>query len=306
MAFELLHLTLAITLALILDKLFGELPRFHPLVAYGRFARAIEKRLWNTTKRRGKVAVILALIPALMFLLLPEVWWLQGLVLYLVIGGRSLGEHGRMVSSALRQNDLNEARAKVGWIVSRETHQMDEKQVVSATMESMLENGNDAVFGALFWFIVGGAPAAVLYRMSNTLDAMWGYKNPRFLNFGWAAAKLDDLLNYLPARLCALTYCVLGSAKTGWRCWQQQANACDSPNGGPVMTAGAGALMITIGGDAVYHGQLKQKALMGDGPYASANDIDRAIALVERGQWLWLALITITTLLVFTPEIIQL
>ncbi len=115
-------------------------------------------------------------------------------------------------------------------IVSRDPASLD---ITRAATESVLENGNDAVFGALFWFVVAGAPGVVVYRLANTLDAMWSYRNERYVDFGFAAARLDDLLNYVPARLTALTYAILGHTRSAWRCWRAQAHDWDSPNAGP-------------------------------------------------------------------------
>jgi adenosylcobinamide-phosphate synthase len=181
----------------------------------------------------------------------------------------------------------------VGEIVSRDTAGMQRQDVARAGVESVLENGNDAVFGALFWFALAGAPGALLYRLANTLDAMWGYRTPRYRCFGWAAARLDDALNFIPARLTALTYALLGNARAALRCWRQQAPAWDSPNAGPVMASGAGSLTVLLGGAANYHGVTEARPPLGAGNAPDAEDIARAIGLVQRGVWLWLALLLV-------------
>ena len=197
------------------------------------------------------------------------------------------------VAQALRLGDLRLARERVGYMVSRNTAQLDATGVARAGSESVLENGSDAVFAALFWFVIAGAPGVVLYRLSNTLDAMWGYRNARFERFGWAAAKIDDGLNYLPARLVALTYALLGKTALALRCWRTQAPLWDSPNAGPVMAAGAGALGVSLGGAAEYHGELHQRPELGAGPQPRARDIERALNLVYGGVLLWLALLLV-------------
>ena len=148
-------------------------------------------------------------------------------------------------------------------IVSRQTDKMTTNDVRKATIESVLENGADAIFAPLFWFIIAGPTGAILYRLTNTLDAMWGYKNTQYFYFGWATARFDDFLNWVPARLTALSYALLGKSLDAFKCWKNQAHLLDSPNAGPVMTAGAGALDIRLGGPAWYHGQLKDKISFG-------------------------------------------
>jgi adenosylcobinamide-phosphate synthase len=265
--------------AVALDALLGEPKRWHPLVAFGRFAERIEQRFngggrgWRS---HGVTAWVIAVLPltllATAFSWAPYVGWVvEILALYCALGMRSLGEHVEPVAKALRSNNLEEARQRV----------------------SYLENGSDAVFAALFWFAVAGAPGVVLYRLSNTLDAMWGYRNERFERFGWAAAKIDDVLNYIPARLVALTYALLGKTRLALKCWRTQGPTWDSPNAGPVMAAGAGALGVELGGPAIYHGELHQRPQLGEGVPADADAIDRGWQLVQRGVWLWLLILCV-------------
>ena len=284
-----------------LDALLGEPRRWHPLVAFGRMADRIEQR-FNSGGRgwrsHGVTAWVLAVIPltilATALSWLPYIGWLVDiLALYCALGMRSLGEHVQPVADALRRQDLDEARTRVGHLVSRQTSELDATDVARAATESVLENGSDAVFAAIFWFAVAGAPGVVLYRLSNTLDAMWGYRNERFERFGWAAARIDDVLNYIPARLVALTYAVLGKTRAALRCWRQQAPHWDSPNAGPVMAAGAGALGVALGGPAIYHGELHERPQLGEGLPADADSIGRGWQLVQRGVWLWLLILCV-------------
>jgi adenosylcobinamide-phosphate synthase len=163
----------------------------------------------------------------------------------------------------------------------------------------LLENGNDAVFGTLFWFIVAGAPGAVLFRLANTLDAMWGYRTPRFLAFGCVAARIDDVLNWIPARLTALSYALLGNTRLAWRCWRSQAPAWSSPNAGPVMSAGAGALGLALGGAACYDGVVEDRPPLGTGRVATASDIGRAWRLVAGTTALWVGVLSAAACLFF-------
>ncbi|MGO4702828.1 adenosylcobinamide-phosphate synthase CbiB [Dyella sp. 2RAB6] len=289
---------LALTLALLLDVLLGEARRAHPLVAFGGWARAIEARLYRDARGSGVVAWCVAVLPPVLLSWLLA-WWLPawGVVvfaaamLYLAVGLRSLGEHALPVADALDAGDLVAARTAVGRMVSRDTALLDEQQVAAAATESVLENGSDAVFGALFWFLLLGAPGAVLYRLANTLDAMWGYRNARYERYGWAAARIDDVLNFVPARLTAVTYALLGDARRAWRCWRGQAPAWDSPNAGPVMAAGAGALGVRLGGAAPYEGVWEERPVLGEGAAPDAQAIRRALRLVRRGVlWWWLAI----------------
>lgn len=290
----------ALLCAVLLDKLFGDPRRLHPLAGFGRIAAWLEARMNDSRHQRikGVLAVLLLLVPftaASYFVSRIPLWgWLaQTLLLYFALGMTSLAQHARAVQSALDANDLEGARTAVGMIVSRDTATMQADDAARAAIESVLENGNDAVFGAVFWFVLLGAPGAVAYRLANTLDAMWGYRTPRYFYFGWAAARFDDALNFIPARLTALTYALLGNARHAFQCWRAQARRWYSPNAGPVMASGAGALGVLLGGAAMYHGAAKERPVLGLGQPAQTADIRRAVNLVQRGLWLWVALVLV-------------
>ncbi|AQV95352.1 adenosylcobinamide-phosphate synthase [Cupriavidus necator] len=295
-------------LGALLDRWLGEPRRWHPLVGFGRIAAALEHRL-NDPARRGapwrqRIAglagwCVLVLVPAAL------AWWLvdavagwhplaalalHAVALYAALGARSLHQHIAPIANALAAADLPAARALTARIVSRDTADADAEALARAACESALENGNDAIFGALFWFLVGGAPAVIVFRLANTLDAMWGYRTPRLVHFGWAAARIDDALNLVPARLTALSYALLGATAQALRCWRTQAPAWSSPNAGPVMAAGAGAVGVQLGGPARYHGEIEQRPPLGAGTAPQAAHVMACLRLVERALWLWLVL----------------
>ena len=274
----------------LLDTVLGEPRRWHPLVGFGNWAKYLERHMNRGTRLWGLLAVLCAVVPWVA-LGMFRYWVVDIAVLYFALGHRSLREHALRVRQALEAGSLEEARIRVGYMVSRDTGKMDARAVAAATVESVLENGNDAVFGALFWFLVAGAPGVLLFRLANTLDAMWGYRTPRYLYFGWAAARLDDVLNFVPARLTALTYALIGSTRNALRCWRLQARAWESPNAGPVMAAGAGALELGLGGGAYYHGQWEERPPLGVGSAPDAAAITAAVRLVRSGVVLWLLLV---------------
>src|SRR5450830_619358 len=287
-------------LALVLDWLLGEPRRFHPLVGFGSLANILEEKL-NLVSRRDSIshrvngawALALLLVPftvlAWCLCRLPSVGWLANILfLYFAVGHKSLHEHAYAVSNALKlEDDGHAAREAAARMVSRDSSALEP---IPATIESVLENGNDGVFGAAVRFLIAGGAGALLFRLTNTMDAMWGYRNPRFLQFGWAAARLDDVLDYMPARLKALTYALLGNTRNALDCWRKQAPTWESPNAGPVMAAGAGALNIKLGGAARYQGEWHQRPILGMGEKPVEIDISHALALVRHGVYLWLAL----------------
>lgn len=298
----------ALLAGLLLDAILGEVSRLHPLVGFGRLVNAIEKRLNRSAAAtaarlaRGAFAWALAVLPLTTLAAwacaqpLPAAAQaaLHAILLYFCLGLRSLRDHMLPIWRALQAADLPAARTLTARIVSRDTAHATESDLAKAATESMLENGNDAVFGTLFWFAIAGGPGAVLFRLANTLDAMWGYRTERFNLFGRGAARIDDALNYLPARLTAFSYALLAPGPGGTRralaCWRRQAPAWSSPNAGPVMSTGAGALGLQLGGAASYGGEIEQRPPLGEGAPASAADIPRAWRLVRNTTLLWTAI----------------
>jgi len=294
-----MSITLTLFIALLLDFLLGEPKKWHPLVGFGHWANQLEA-FFNHTQHSAKqqtlqgiCAVLLAIIPILIgaTILTQSLPYLEPIILYLCIAPKSLLQHTLAVYRPLVAGDLMQARQAISMIVSRETQEMQATDIRKATIETTLENGADAVFSPIFWFLIAGPIGVIFYRLSNTLDAMWGYKNPRYLHFGYAAAKLDDLLNWLPARLTALSYALLSHFQSAWQCCHDQSPHCESPNAGIVMSAGAGGLQIQLGGAAIYHGKLKQKPILGQGRTANNNDIKRANLLILLSLGLWFMLV---------------
>lgn len=299
-------LSLILFCAYMLDRLLGEPRHWHPLVGFGRMADYLEKRLNPQSEQLkpkqiiiGSLALCLLItavtlvVIAILSLLSETMALLFSLFgLYLCLGNQSLREHVTTIKLHLLNDDLASARQAVAMIVSRDTHAMDQQACIKATLESNLENANDAVFATIFWFTVAGLPGAVVYRLVNTLDAIWGYRTQRFNLFGRAAARLDDLLNLIPARLTALSFCFLGNSSQAWQAWRQQAASWKSPNAGVVMASGAGALKIQLGGAADYHGKQQQRSVLGCcRSDLEISDIDHSLKLIRFSLWLWLALI---------------
>ncbi|MBB3046856.1 adenosylcobinamide-phosphate synthase [Litorivivens lipolytica] len=287
---------LVIVIAVLLDARFGEVRRWHPLIAFGNLAKALEKRLNGGRMRllKGLLALSLALtVPLLLLWLLHGLFafsivllfLLDGVVLYFAIGRRSLREHALAVRDPLLTGDLAAARLVTGRIVSRDTEQANEQELVTAVVETSLENTNDALVASLVWYALGGSFGVVLHRCSNTLDAMWGYRTERFNHFGRGAARLDDALAFIPAQLLSALYVICaqaGQRVAAARMWFIQGWRWKSVNAGSVMASGAAALGIRLGGSACYSGQHSERPVLGEGREPSLADIDACFALQNR------------------------
>ncbi len=319
---------ITLSLALILDKLLGEAKRFHYLVGFGWLANQLETLLnisqqnssvstqVNTGKNPIKTKVLGAMAWCLLVLPLPIlyvyflqdlVWFWQvfidAIVLYLALGLTSLKEHAMQIYQPLKSGDLKTARHFTGYIVSRETSQLSEQEMSRATVESMLENGHDAVIASLIYYLIGGAPLVILHRLANTLDAMWGYKNSRFINFGFASARLDDLLGFISGKCCTLLYAIQGLKQRNFIQAivnaYRQGKQYKSHNGGWVMAAGATVMNRKLGGSAHYHGKEVHSVTLGKGNNVSSDDIPASLSLVSRASLLLLIAVFIFQLIIY-------
>ncbi|ODS23912.1 hypothetical protein AB835_06210 [Candidatus Endobugula sertula] len=314
----------SVLLAVLLDIVLGEPKRCHPLVGFGYLAMFFE-RCFNRQCIRGSFIkghsirdkpylskclsffvgfwgwLLLVIVPTLLLVIVVTLvervlsvsWWIEAIVLYFVIAYNSLRQHALAIMEPLQQANVVDARTQLAKIVSRDTAELEENGVCKAAIESVLENGSDAIFAPIFWFLVGGLPAVLIYRFSNTLDAMWGYKTERFLFFGRFAARMDDVLNWFPSRLVGVSYAILGKTTSAFDCWQQQAKLLKSPSAGVVMSSGAGSLQVRLGGDTIYHGETIPKPEFGCGEEPVSHDIQRSLRLVGLTLLLWCTLIVI-------------
>ncbi|GGF31906.1 hypothetical protein GCM10011519_01600 [Marmoricola endophyticus] len=200
-----------------------------------------------------------------------------------VLGGTTLSREADAVDTLLRDEDLDGARQRLTHLVGRDPSELGPGEIARAVVESVAENTSDAVVAPLVWGAIGGVPGLLGYRAANTLDAMVGHRTPRLERFGWAAARLDDVLNLPGSRLSAVLAVLLGPDHAGaCRAWHRDARAHPSPNAGPVEAAFAGALGVRLGGTNVYAGRTEHRAVLGDGRPVEARDIVRARTLADR------------------------
>lgn len=287
-----------------LDCLFGDpLSRLHPVVLMGKMISFFEKTLrgkYPKTPRGERIAgTIMALLVPLIsagagFVLLWFAWtvhpWayfaLSAFLCWQCIAARCLMTESKKVVTALEKEGLDAGRRQVAMLVGRDTENLTDKQVVKAAVETVAENTSDGVVAPICWMIVGGAVGGLFYKAVNTMDSMVGYKNEKYLHFGRCAAKFDDAVNYIPARLSALG--MIGAAfllkldgKNAWRIWRRDRRNHTSPNSAQCESACAGALGIQLGGNASYFGQVYEKPTIGDPmrPIEGA-DVNRACKLM--------------------------
>jgi adenosylcobinamide-phosphate synthase len=264
----------------------------HPVAAFGTLAAAVEHRGYRDS-RAGGAAYALALTggAGLLGAALTRSARRPGglaavtaLATWAVVGGTTLRREAATMHALLDDGALEPARERLSHLCGRDPSALDAPGLARATVESVAENTSDAVVGPLFWGAVAGVPGLLAYRAVNTLDAMVGHRSPRYQRFGWAAARLDDAANLLPARICAglavaLAPVVDGRPSAALRAWRRDGRKHPSPNAGPVEAAFAGALGRTLGGRLTYSGRVEDRPLLGNGPAPAVDDIPRAARL---------------------------
>lgn len=270
------------------DRVFGDPARHHPVAWFGTIADRLEKRIWADSKPRGVAyAAVLVGAPTIAAALVARRFPNAALaaVTWTSLGGTTLARTGERMADRLEAEDLAASRELVPWLCSRDPAKLDLDGVARATVESLSENTSDAVSGTLLWGAVFGAPGVVAHRCGNTLDAMVGYRTPKWENFGWASAKFDDVINWAPARLTGAATIIAGPDRAGaWRAWREDAPGHPSPNAGVPEASAAGALGVRLGGATEYEGGVEERAVLGRGPSPSVADVRRAVTLTRRVQ----------------------
>lgn len=293
---------------LLLDALIGDPHRLpHPIRLFGNMIAWCDRRFNRGNHRKRKGVLVASGMVLLVFLFLfgleriltpyPVVLLIINTILFFyAISNRSLISEAMKVERLVVKGDIEAARKQLSWIVGRDTSQLTAKQIRTATLETLAENLSDGVIAPLFFYALGGIPLMMAYKMVNTMDSMIGYKNEKYRDFGWFAARiLDDVANFIPSRITALLMVLLPPSRRGFLFIRQYAGNHSSPNSGYPESALAGILNCRFGGPNVYHGKLVEK------PYIGKNDRDLTHADVQRA-----ALINIRVTLTMTLIIILL
>lgn len=276
------HHLIAVTFAVLLDWFVGDPPDWpHPVKWMGTLIYKLDRILNRGSGKKAKgtamVIVVLLTVGGIAILVTSFFYYIhpaagifmEAMLISTAIAQKSLKEASLSVYDPLVTNNLEEAREKLSWIVGRDTERLDEPEIVRAAVETVAENTSDGITAPLFWAAIGGAPFALVYRAINTCDSMVGYKNEKYLEFGWASAKLDDLVNWLPSRLTSLCMIIMNrpmytTRMSAWKMVRRDARKHPSPNSGWGEAAVAAIMGIQLGGINYYKGIVSKRATMGE------------------------------------------
>ncbi|MFZ2174037.1 MAG: cobalamin biosynthesis protein [Rhodococcus sp. (in: high G+C Gram-positive bacteria)] len=276
------------------DRWFADPVRWHPVSGFGGAAMRFERLTYRDARAAGVLHVLVLVgaaagTGAVAARLARRGGWVgeaagTAVAGWVVLGGTSLGRTGSAMARHLDADDLPAARALLPSLCGRDPSVLGAEGLTRATLESVAENTSDAAVGALLWGALAGIPGLFVYRASNTLDAMIGYRSSKYRNFGWAAARLDDAVNLLPARLTgvltvAAAPAVDGSPIEAWTAWRRDAATHPSPNAGVAEASAAGALGITLGGRTEYAHGVEMRPRLGSGRAPEPVDLHRAVRL---------------------------
>lgn len=290
-----------IALGVVVDMMVGDPRRGHPVAAFGGCVAALEKRMYRDSRATGVAFTTVCVGAAVAIGLAAERLTrssqaartaVTAAATWAVLGGTTLAREGVHLSTALEAGDLRAARERLPHLCGRDPSKLDATEIARATIESLAENTSDAVVAPLLWGAVFGVPGLLAYRAINTLDAMVGHRSPRYERFGWASARLDDVANFLPARLTgllavALTGVVAGdgtgpeSRRRAAAVLRRDGHRHPSPNAGRCEAAFAGALGVRLGGVNDYGGRVEHRPELGDGPPPDVADIRRSVRLAR-------------------------
>ena len=312
---------LIFALAFLIDLVFGEYPdKIHPTIGIGKLILFLKSKIRNSNPKVEKmngVLMALSIILVFSFPVFLLLFWLRGLlypfgeIFYIIVGAilfkstfaiSGMGQYTKPIAKVLKQNDLASARKWLPYIVRRDPNTLNERQIISAAVESIAESTTDGITAPFFFFTLFGVPGAFAYRVVNTLDSMVGYKNLENRNIGWFSAKLDTFANYIPARLTA--YLMVAAAfflrencRESWRILQRDKHKTASPNAGYTLSAMAGALNIQLEKQGFY--------TLGDDHGILADHIPRALKVMTSTAALF-GLVVILPILAFRIYVVGL
>jgi len=293
------EILITILLAVLLDRLVPDRQGFQPFLWFRDWAESIEEHFNGGKRLQGVGATLLATLPivvavVLVRYVLGEIGWIlrfafDVVALYLCLDVYRLGKTANAVAESLEAGDANEANHQLRELTGKESPDVSEANISRMAVEAVLRQGNALVVSPIFWFILLGPFGAVLQRLASILDMMWGHRYERFVEFGWAAARLDDLLGWVPARITAISYALMGSFEDALHSWRRRIGVWSDINSGPLLASGLGAMHMQsyeVSADASeFEDRSVEFAIVPD-----AGHVRRAVALVWRVLLFWLAI----------------